>query len=379
MSSTKRSTPSLSNLALMGCLGFVGLAMLIMAGMTALLLYQENIAFQPLPTATIPTPSVVAPTATLPTLTGSPAPSAIVPPTLTPTFAPSATPTVTLTFLPTWTLTSTRTPTALPTWTRTKTPTATATESPTVVNDNAYSVTYNAWRGVSNPRALGKGLRCSGQKDETLTYVSNQSAAEIGVIFFRGPNYGMADVYVDNVLRETVDLYNPNPRPGYERLYDGLDPNLTSHELKIVVLHEKRTDSAGYQVCVDAFRLDKGRVDDTNYSVQYGGWMGMQNNHALERFFRIASAPDATLSFNTNGPHFTWITATGPSYGQADIYADGRFLTNVDLYSTTYNWQVAILVRGAGPGKHTINIVVLGQHNPASSGDDVVFDGLLLP
>ncbi|MEW5940696.1 MAG: hypothetical protein AB1750_13590 [Chloroflexota bacterium] len=374
MSSAKNSTPSKPNLALMGCLGFVGFAMLVLAGMTALLLYQENVAFQPLPT--IPTTGIILPSATL---TESPTPTTTGTFTVTPTFAPTATPTITPTFLPTWTLTFTRTPTSLATRTRTKTPVATATEAPTTVNDNSYSITYSSWRGVSNNRALGKGMRCSGQKDETLIYFANQSAAEIGVIFFRGPNYGMADVYVDNILRETVDLYNATPKPGYERLYDGLDPNLTSHELKIVVRREKRAESNGYQVCVDAFRVDGTRVDDTNYSVQYGGWMGIQNNRALGRFFRTASSPGVTLTFATDGPYFTWITATGPSYGQADVYADDRFLTNVDLYSAVYKWQAQILVRGAGPGRHTIKIVVLGQHNSASSGNDVVFDGLLLP
>jgi hypothetical protein len=377
------------NLALMGCLGFVGISMLILAGMTALLIYQERQPNRPLPTDTTQPTASLPPvaSASFPAPTGSPLSSPTAAPTFTAlasptaTLPPSQTPTATSTFPPTWTFTFTPSPTHTrwPTATRTKTPLVTATNVPTAINDYAYNFTYSSWRGISNNRALGGGMRCSGQQDEFLIYHVDRSVEELGVIFFTGPNHGMADIYLDNVFKETVDLYSDTPKSGFDIIYDNLDLNQTSHELKIVVRREKRAESTGYQVCVDAFRLERARVDDANPNIQYGDWLGQHNNNALEETYRIASVANATLTFDLNGASFTWVTTTCPSCGQADIYVDGKFLTNVDLYSANYRWRVNLLIRGAGPGKHEIKIIVLGQHNSASTGYDVMFDAILLP
>ncbi len=372
-------------LAFLGCLGIGGATILCLVALNVVLFFKGGLLFQP--TATQPAAQTITSTNSL-----LPSPTNLSTATGTPTYTSTATFTSTSTFFAftatrslTPTPTKTRTPSLTPTRTRTPTPTRTAvptstrTPKPTTYNDNFYGVTYSSWRGVTNDKALGGGLRCSVQKNETMVFSVKQRTRGVSVIFYKGPDQGMATVYIDDQLIETLDLYYAKPRFGFEKIYQVPDPNKNSHEVKIVVLREKRNVSSDYQVCIDGLRIKNTEVDETQYAVRYGAWNGAQNDNAFGRFFRVSSVTNETLTFTTFGDSFRWITAKGPYYGQADIYVDNLFHATVDLYFPTQQWQYRLLVKGLGAGRHTIRIVVLGQHHPASSGNAIVFDGLAYP
>lgn len=219
-------------------------------------------------------------------------------------------------------------------------------------------------------------MRCSSKKGETLEFKTERKAASLGVYFYRGPDQGKAQVFIDDILQETVDLYRRAPQFGFERKYDQLTNAI--HTVKVRVLHEKRNDSAAYQVCVDGFAIGNIFADDMRPAVRYGAWQGYASKVAINGTFRIAWAAGASVTFTVAGNSFNWITALGPNYGQADVYVDGRLKTTVDLYAPGQKWQQLIPFTGLGHAMHTVEIVVRGQSNPLSSGTGVVFDGFVI-
>ena len=255
---------------------------------------------------------------------------------------------------------------------------STQTPITTILNDAQYNFNFNAWIGLANNHALGKGMRCSSKKDELLTFDTSRGASRLSLFFYKGPNQGKARIIVDGAAVETLDLYKASPQYHFEWNYQFPNPK-QAHQVKVVVLREKRNASTGYQVCFDGFRVDNTFTDDTNYGIRYDAWSGNWNGKALGGGYRSSATADSSVTFTIRGSSFQWITNRGPNQGQADVYVDDKFIVTVDLYFPTQKWQQAILINRLGQGNHTVKIVVLGQHNSASGGNTIVFDGILVP
>jgi hypothetical protein len=377
MQNLENSTPQKTNYAqplIIGCLG-VGLLSLFCVIIFGALAYLQGYSLPHLFAPATPTSTETPlPTHTLvPTSTFTPSNT----PTSTQTSTATLTPTATVVFH-TATFVPTRTITPTPKPTKTRTPTPTSKPISTIYNDTYYGITYSAWWGLPADGALGNGMRCSSRKNEVLVFDTVEKSTTVSLLFYKGPDQGKATIYIDNVVVETLDLYKPSPQYLFERKYKDLDPN-NPHNVKVVVLHQKRNASSDYRVCVDGFKVGNTLVDDTTYNVRYNAWIGKWNERAQEGGYRIASLANTTLIFSIQGNSFQWITALGPNYGQADIYVDDQFVATADFYSPVQKWQQIIPINNLGRGSHTIKIVVLGQHNSASGGTGIVFDGIIVP
>jgi len=206
----------------------------------------------------------------------------------------------------------------------------------------------------------------------------SDDALLLKLYFYKGPNQGRARIVIDGAAVETLDLYKAAPQYRFEWTYQFPKPK-QAHTVKVLVLREKRSASAGYQVCFDGYRVNNTFVDDIQYNIRYAQWGGVWNGKALGGGFRQSASADSTVTFTIRGRSFQWITARGPNYGQADIYVDDKFFATVDLYFPTQKWQQSISINNLSQGNHTVKIVVLGQRNSASGGDAVIFDGVIVP
>lgn len=360
--------------ALIGLLGtgLLGLLCLVVVGGLA---YLNGYSLPPIFASSTPAPT----NTPLSTLTSVPTQTFTPSPTFTATLTPTASPTPTATIIfRTPTPVPTRTKTPVPTPTKTRTPAPTPTPVTTIRNDTQYGFTFNSWIGLANNQALGKGMRCSAKKNELLVFNVSGNSFLLSLYFYKGPNQGKARIIVDGTAVKTLDLYRASPQYRFEWSYQ-FPPPEQAHTVKVVILREKRNASTGYQVCFDGYRFDNTFVDDTNYGIRYDAWSGAWNGKTLGGGYRLSARADATLTFTMRGKSFRWITARGPNYGQADIYVDDKFFATVDLYSPAQKWQQAILISNLGQGNHTVKIVVLGQHNSASGGNAIVFDGIFVP
>jgi hypothetical protein len=65
----------------------------------------------------------------------------------------------------------------------------------------------------------------------------------------------------------------------------------------------------------------------------------------------------------------------GPSRGRANVYVDGSFIEQVDLYASSTRYRQIVFSHSMGFGSHTFRIEVLGS---PSNRPQVNIDALLI-
>ncbi|MBI4769423.1 MAG: right-handed parallel beta-helix repeat-containing protein [Chloroflexi bacterium] len=247
-----------------------------------------------------------------------------------------------------------------------------------LVDDPDYAVTYDHWAGVADPLASGGGYRADNTSGRTLTYRTAQATRSITLLSYLGPDQGKAEIFVDGNSQGVLDLYWATAVYQHAVRFGGL-PN-ARHSILVKVLGEKNPLSTGTEVRVDAFQYRNLTVEDDGATVQYDLWVGRLVGAAFGGSVHYNSTASASVFFDFVGTQFTWISAHGPMLGKADVLVDGGFLARVDLCNAN-NWQFQQeeVFDGLPYGAHTVQIRVVGQHDPACNGDAVVFDGYSPP
>jgi hypothetical protein len=115
--------------------------------------------------------------------------------------------------------------------------------------DDSPSIYYNSWSGAANAGASGGTLRQSKRAGAVANFTF--TGTSVTWVTAKGPTYGKATVYIDNVAKGTVDLYNKAQVWQFSQTYG----NLTNaqHTIKIKVLGTKNALSKDTYVVVDAF------------------------------------------------------------------------------------------------------------------------------
>jgi hypothetical protein len=123
--------------------------------------------------------------------------------------------------------------------------------------------------------------------------------------------------------------------------------------------------------------------DDTNVAVHSTGrWTHAAKPRWTDADFDNTESYGSTAgdraSVTFTGTAVRWIGPTNTDGGIADVYLDGAKVATVDTYSQAgKNFQEG-LYRDTNPtdGQHTLDVVVTGQENPATTADTVVVDAL---
>jgi hypothetical protein len=239
-----------------------------------------------------------------------------------------------------------------------------------------YRVRYDGWSGTGDSSASGGGYRSASTAGATATFSEQGSTAtsSVGFLTYKGPNMGRAAITVDGVYEGTIDLYASALT---RKNYNYSTSSALSHTVVVKVLGTKSSLSSGTEVRVDAFRRGTTIVEDTSPSVRFGSWAGGRSGQALNGSYRIGTA-GGTLTFDTVGPVFTFITERGPTFGKAQVTVDGVNKGTIDCYAPTTRWLSRQTFSGLGTGTHHVVITVLGTKNAASTGTAVVFDAITL-
>ncbi|SFA74993.1 Alpha-L-fucosidase [Cohnella sp. OV330] len=196
----------------------------------------------------------------------------------------------------------------------------------------------------------------------------------------KGPDHGTADVYIDNVLDQSVNLYAANRFVDTE-IYSktGLAPG--SHTIKIVARSDKDAASTDYYVEVDRMNVATGMptvTDDTASGIAYSGTWPTSvptgtGYYGDTGHFSTTSASYAQYTFT--GKSIEWYGVLGPDHGKADVYIDGTLDQTVDLYNAErYIDTLLYTKRNLSAGSHTIKIVVRSDRNASSVGNYVEVD-----
>jgi len=123
-----------------------------------------------------------------------------------------------------------------------------------------------------------------------------------------------------------------------------------------------------------------GRWENTSEAISYTGTWAT-NSHSSDNSGSSAAAKAsgdyAQIAFDGSGVE--WISRTGPYLGVADVYLDDAKVATVDLYSPTQEFQkTSFSAQTPSEGVHKLRIVRTGTRNPASTGNDIVLDTLVV-
>ncbi len=248
---------------------------------------------------------------------------------------------------------------------------------PATWDDTDSAITYDGWAGVRNPQSSGASYRAASASGQTIRLATPLPSAEVALVTYRGPDQGLAQVFIDGADQGTLDLYAPAPEFQHQLVYGGL--SMERHRIQVDVLGQQNSASSGTEVRVDSFSAGGTTVEDNGPAVQYSRWTGRVSANAYGGSYRSAARRNASAYFSFIGAQFTWITARCPDCGLAQVTVDGVVVASVDLYSPTVEWQYAQVIAGLAEGAHSVQIRALGMHSEDSTGNTIVFDGYSVP
>jgi hypothetical protein len=101
-------------------------------------------------------------------------------------------------------------------------------------------------------------------------------------------------------------------------------------------------------------------------------WRSVSNAKALGGSFKVNRRAGASVAYDFSGGSLTWVTTTGPAYGQAELFVDGVSHGAFNNYSAKRRFGVQRVVPGLGAGQHTAEVRVLGKKGNRAGTDRLV-------
>ena len=236
---------------------------------------------------------------------------------------------------------------------------------------SAAEATTRAWSGGTAIVSATTGAQA------TFTFVGT----EVRWVGLRGPQMGIAQVYLDGAFHARVDAYDANESEEVTFVITGLAAG--THTLTIGPTGDKRAAATGANVVIDALDV-RGRVEDQDPSIAWtNGWLrgngsrdwsgSAPNTAGGTGALTRTAGEQATISFKGTG--VSWIGLRGPTYGIARVLVDGVLAATVDTYAPTEEVQAVVYTAtGLSDGAHTLTVEVTGSRNPSSIDALIVVD-----
>ena len=245
------------------------------------------------------------------------------------------------------------------------------------LQDMDPDITYTAgW-------VLGDAVSRSGGTSTVSTAPGAQATftftgTAISWIGYRGPDTGIARVFLDGSFVREVDTYSPASRM-QDIVFAATGLTDARHTLTIEATGTKNAASTATLIEVDAFEVKTfgTRYQETDSSITYSGaWQPNNRNRPWnEGTATVAGTAGAQARFTFTGTSVSWIGLRAERTGIARVYLDGVFVTEVDTYAPTEGPQNTLFkAAGLANGQHTLTIEATGRKNPASMNAYVVVD-----
>ncbi len=290
-------------------------------------------------------------------------------------------------------------PSPAPTPTPTPTPPPPSTSTVTRYEQDNPAIRYSGtWFPNTNGAHSGGSASLSTDRGSLATF--SFTGTSVKWIGYRDEWAGLARVYLDGVLKATIDTY-ASPPQAQAVLYSAEGLTQAAHNLVIEVAGRRNSRSGGRWVWLDALEVVTGtgttstttttsppppppptstgtttRIEQ-NTQVVYSGGTWYTNTTAAHSGGSAVLAMDpgarATLTFT--GTAVKWIAYRDEWAGIARVYLDGVLKGEFDTYASPSQAQAVMYSIGGLPNAtHTIVIEVTGKHNPSSGGDWVWLD-----
>ncbi len=302
------------------------------------------------------------------------------------------------------------------------------TASGAIVPSDSDQISYTGqWRTTSAPEDESPAIKFLSSTGSASYSFSGISVAWITRLT---PSSGMTQVSIDGVPVGTVDGYAE--KTTHRRTIFSSD-TLTAgnHTITLTPTGDKNPKSSGTNTIVDAFRVteapapapsgtpappassapdavpapdadaadasagpvepaqdpggDNGRLPVGSYennssAISYSGsWRSLNSgSDSGGSSSYLNSTGSASLQFT--GSAVRWVSRKTPSSGIASVYIDGAKVASVDRYSKSTAYQQVVFQRsGLSNTTHTIKIAWTDTANPASSGENLIIDSIVVP
>ena len=248
-------------------------------------------------------------------------------------------------------------------------------------SDVAYTGTWtheDGWTTDTSKPWSGRSATYTGAAGAGATLRFHGTA--IRWVGYRGPEGGIARVYVDSAFAGDVDTYFYTPKV-QSTVFTRTGLSDADHTLRIEVTGNRNSAASDALVHLDAFDVTTPgtRVEEGAPSIVYSGsWTyGNRNRPWSEGSSNTSFDPGARATFTFTGRSVSWLGCAKVTTGIARVYLDGVFVREVDTYHPwpTEDYQhVLFNASGLAPGTHTLAIEATGRKNPAASSAYVVVD-----
>ncbi|HEU0104534.1 MAG TPA: Ig-like domain-containing protein, partial [Vicinamibacteria bacterium] len=203
---------------------------------------------------------------------------------------------------------------------------------------------------------------------------------EVRWIGLRGPQNGIARVYLDGSFHAQVDTYASMELETVVFTAMNLTPG--RHTMTIEVTGDKNAASTGTSVVVDGLDV-RSRFEDQDHALTHtadwrdpfvnGLWSGTSANRTGLAWLSNTAGGQATFTFS--GTSVSWIGSRGPLFGIASVLVDGAYVTDVDTYAPVQQDQAVLFTAsGLTDAAHTVTIQPTGGKNAAAIGAWIVVD-----
>ena len=140
------------------------------------------------------------------------------------------------------------------------------------------------------------------------------------------------------------------------------------------------TDAAGNTTLSDersviVRAIPESPSKDVSYS---GGWTRLARSSAFGGSLRSSSTRDRWVRLRFTGTEVALVAVRGPGRGRVRISIDGRRGTTVDLRASTTSNRSIVFRKRLSPGRHTMEVRIVGTVRHPSRGARVDIDGFLV-
>ncbi|NBD28365.1 S8 family serine peptidase [Paenibacillus glycinis] len=197
-----------------------------------------------------------------------------------------------------------------------------------------------------------------------------------------GPDQGIANVYVDDVLVASPSLYSAAPSPRQSVILN--QPVLDGHHvLRIEWTGDKDEKAQGSAINLDTIVVTNV-VQENDPVVKFRGpWFTSYSVNHFGGMAKYANGTNNEVEVTFTGSRFMLLFTKSPNRGKVNVYIDGSPVPAtaepIDLYSKTTEYRVPVSFPNAMTlGEHTIRIENSGSKNELSSGTSMSFDALVV-
>jgi len=130
----------------------------------------------------------------------------------------------------------------------------------------------------------------------------------------------------------------------------------------------------------DVEPVGAGTYDDRDPHVEYtGAWLhDRQFKQAASGTITYSNVPGDSFKLFFTGTSIEYVYTKALNRGTAEVWIDRKKRTAIDQYSESIEWQQRTVFSGLASGPHTIEVRVMKERNPRSSGYYVDVDALVV-